>query len=83
MTNTITTITNFKGDEITTSITVVPTTITYCSKTYRQCQGTAWDGSGQCSSCGAYMGTGGVCLALVELTIQQKKHAECPCCECT
>ena len=74
-----TTITKIKGDITGTSIT---TTITCGSKTYRQCQGTAWPGSGNCSSCGSYMGTGGVCLALVELTVQQKKHAECPCCEC-
>lgn len=68
----------------TTTITVLPTTITtvvtYC-KTYRQCGGTAWNG--RCSSCGSGVGTGGVCIALVEITLpQQKKHAECPCCEC-
>ena len=76
----ITTITTHKG-AVTGSVTVVPTTITYCLKNYRQCQGTA-QGGGQCSSCGAYMGTGGVCLALVEIPVQQRKHAECPCCEC-
>jgi hypothetical protein len=50
-----------------TTITVVPTTITWCSKTYRQCGGTAWSGSGRCSSCGAEIGTGGNCFALVEI----------------
>lgn len=64
------------------SITVVPTTITYCTKTYRQCAGTAWPGSGQCSSCGAQIGTGGNCLALIEVTPEERVHAECPCCEC-
>ena len=68
----------------TSTITIVPTTnittaVTYC-KTYRQCGGTAWNG--RCSSCGAEVGTGGVCIALVDITVPEKKHAECPCCEC-
>ena len=50
------------------TITYIPTsTIVYTSKTYRQCGGTPWDGSGQCSSCGADVGTGGNCFALVEV----------------
>jgi len=50
------------------STTYIPTsTIVYTSKTYRQCLGTAWHGSGQCSSCGAEIGTGGNCLALLEI----------------
>jgi hypothetical protein len=47
--------------------TIVPTSITWCSKTYRQCGSTSWHGSGQCSSCGAYVGTGGTCFSLVEI----------------
>jgi len=55
-----------QGDNMT--ITYIPTsTIVYTSKTYRQCGGTPWDGSGRCSSCGAEVGTGGTCLALVEI----------------
>ncbi len=76
------TVSGHTGPATGTTITEVPTTFTYCAKTYRQCQGTAWPGGGNCSSCGAYMGTGGVCLALIELTVTEKKHAECPCCEC-
>ena len=49
-------------------ITYIPTsTIVYTSKVYRQCMGTAWSGSGQCSSCGAEIGTGGNCLAMIEI----------------
>jgi len=34
---------------------------------YNQCLGTAWPGSGQCSTCGAEIGTGGNCLAMIEI----------------
>lgn len=42
-------------------------TTVYTSKVYRQCLGTAWHGSGQCSTCGNQIGTGGNCLALIEI----------------
>lgn len=65
---------------ITTTTGPAVTTIT-TAPVYRQCGGTGWNGT--CSSCGSYMTTSGVCLALVEIiTTPQKKHAECPCCEC-
>ncbi len=75
------TITNHVGP-VTTSVvtitsTIVPTAITWCSKTYRQCQGSAWPASAQCSSCGAYVGTGGTCLALVEIVPQPACTHEC------
>ena len=48
--------------------TYIPTsTVVYTSKTYRQCLGTAWHGSGQCSSCGNQIGTGGNCFAMIEI----------------
>ena len=76
------TVTGHTGAVTGTTVTVVGT-ITYCSKTYRQCGGTAWMGGGTCSSCGAYVGTGGVCGALLEIpVVPERKHAECPCCEC-
>lgn len=67
-----------------TTTTGPAVTILVPAKTYYQCQGTAWMGGGNCSSCGAYMmGTGGTCLAMIEIiATTHKKHAECPCCEC-
>jgi hypothetical protein len=48
------------GDNITS-------TIVYTTKTYKTCGGTAWHGSGQCSTCGAQIGTGGNCMAAIEV----------------
>lgn len=73
---TITT-TKIKGDVTGTNITIVPTTtIVTTTTSYRQCQGTAWP-SGKCSSCGAYMGTGGVCLALIKVVLKPPCNHEC------
>jgi hypothetical protein len=79
--NTIT-VTGHTGSVTGTTVTIVPT-VTYLSKSYRQCGGSAWSGGGNCSSCGAYMGTGGVCLGMVEIVaVPEKLHPDCPCCEC-
>ncbi len=54
-------------------------TIDCVSKTYRQCLGTALDGSGRCSSCGAEIGTEGSCLALIEInTIPEEPSVKTP-----